>query len=129
MEAGKLRQRVTIQTPVRTTDSRTGQRTAAWTTLATNVPAQVTPRAAAEQEQAKQQVSQTTYDVSLRYRPDVTSDCRLVYQGKVLAVTGVVNVDERNRELRLDCTGTGEAVNGVLSLGTLSLDQLNDLTL
>jgi SPP1 family predicted phage head-tail adaptor len=104
MEAGKLRHRLMILAPVRT-ESATGARSpTSWDAVAT-VWGSVAVSRAAEGELAKQQAHQTNYDVVIRYRDDVTSDCRLVYRGETLTISGVENVEGRNRELRITAVG------------------------
>ena len=103
MNAGDLRHRVTIERPDRATDPRTGQAVPTWSAVAT-VWAAVRPRSAGETEQAKQTVHTVTHEVRLRYTADLTADCRLVLNGRRLNVVSVVNVDERDRELRVQAS-------------------------
>jgi len=76
-DASDLRHRVTIQTPVRTGDGQGGA-TVTWTDVAT-VWAQVTPGTGGERVIAHGLREQSPYDVRIRYRPDVTAACRLVW--------------------------------------------------
>jgi SPP1 family predicted phage head-tail adaptor len=102
IRAGELRQRVTIQTAAAGTDARWGT-VEDWQDVDT-VWAKVVPRAATEVTDAKGQQSTVTHDVTMRYRPDVTSKARLVWQGRTLEIVGVVDVDARKRELSIEAT-------------------------
>lgn len=97
MNAGRLRHRVTVQTPTRSANA-TGERTLTWSTVAT-VWAGVEPRRSVERDEASQQIAPTTYDIEMRYRSDITPACRLQWGGKVLNITSVINVGNRNREI------------------------------
>ena len=44
-----------------------------------------------------------SYRVSGRYRPDITVDTRIQYEGREIFVKGVQNLGEQNRELILYC--------------------------
>jgi SPP1 family predicted phage head-tail adaptor len=100
MNAGALRHRVTILSPVRTESATGGRAPTSWATVAT-VWASLTQQAAHEQTEGKQTVHRVTHEVRLRYRDDVTADCRLSFRGRTFAISSVANVDELGAELRL----------------------------
>lgn len=101
MNAGDLRHRVTIQSPTRSVDARTGQRSpGSWADVAT-VWAAVWPRATREGEIAGRQEQTITHEVRMRYTPALNAECRLKFGTRILSIVGVDNVDERNRELRI----------------------------
>jgi SPP1 family predicted phage head-tail adaptor len=99
IRAGEFRHRVTIQAPVPTSDPRWGEGVE-WQDVDT-VWAKVVPTAAAEDDKDGGVKGAARFDVTLRFRPGVTSADRLVWGGRTLDVTGVVDVDARGRELRV----------------------------
>jgi SPP1 family predicted phage head-tail adaptor len=103
VEAGRLRHRVTIETPTRTVNATSGEKIPAFNATAT-VWAEVKPLTAKEQIRAGQTDVNATHVVSMRYRTDVTEQCRLNFGGRILNITGVVNVEERSAELQILAT-------------------------
>jgi SPP1 family predicted phage head-tail adaptor len=49
-------------------------------------------------------VSQATHLVSAPYHPQVTTQTRLLFNGRSFSVNGLANLEERNVELVLVCT-------------------------
>ncbi|TXH48140.1 MAG: head-tail adaptor protein [Desulfurellales bacterium] len=103
MQAGKLRQRITIERATETRDA-FGATLQSWGTLAT-VWAEVLPKAAGEEftsDAASERTSQG-YTINLRYRSDVTTMMRVNWQSKLLDIESVADPDGRRRALRLEC--------------------------
>ena len=100
IRSGELRQRITLQVGVPGTDPRWGEVTD-WQDV-DEVWARVIPRVAAEVTEAKSQQTQVTHDVTIRYRPDVTSKMRFVWRGQTFEIVGVVDVEARKRELSIE---------------------------
>jgi SPP1 family predicted phage head-tail adaptor len=100
IEAGKLRHRVHIERPAAVADQYGQGAPPTWETVA-DVWADVRPLTARETLQAKQVGLQTAYVVTIRYRSDVTSRCRLNWDGRHLYVTSVIDVGARHRELQI----------------------------
>ena len=105
MDIGKMRHRVTIQSPSSTQDSY-GQPTVTWTDAAT-VWARIETLAAREAEVAQRIYPTAEHKVTMRYRSGVTSDCRLKFGNRYLNVLSVQNPEQRNVDLVAIC---GEAV-------------------
>jgi SPP1 family predicted phage head-tail adaptor len=106
MRAGKLRHRVTVQSPAGTRDA-VGERQTTWTDVAANVPASIEPLAAREQFLAAQAQASTTHRVRLRYSSDLSAlnaSWRIKFGDRVLVIDGVRNIEERNMEFELLCT-------------------------
>lgn len=103
--AGELRHQLTIERPVRTTDPKTGQAVADWEEVGT-AWAKLTPRGAGERQEAGNQTThRVTHDLLIRHTPDIGPDCRLRMEGgRVLAIAGIVNVEERNIILRIEAS-------------------------
>jgi SPP1 family predicted phage head-tail adaptor len=102
MQAGKLRHRITIQSPTETRDDH-GQAIKTWSTFAT-VNGSIVPESSREFWSAKQTQADITHLFSIRYLPGVTSRMRIAYGSRVFQIGGVINVGERNVELHLACT-------------------------
>src|SRR4051812_26750127 len=100
IRAGELRQRITLQVGVPGTDPRWGEVTD-WQDV-DEVWASVTPRAAGEKSDAKGQQTEVTHDIVVRFRADVTSETRINWGGRSLEIVGVLDVDARHRELRIE---------------------------
>lgn len=105
MQAGKLRQRITIEQATETRDA-FGATLQSWGTLAT-VWAEVLPKVGGTGEEfvtdaASERTSQG-YTINLRYRSDVTTKMRVNWQGKLLDIESVADPDGRRRALKLEC--------------------------
>lgn len=106
MNAGDLRDRVTIQQKSTTADGQ-GGRAVTWATLAT-VSATVKPVQMSERLQAAAIGSSLTYTVTIRYRPDVTPAMRLTwtpYRSSTTKTLEIHGVQPQNRDgLVLECS-------------------------
>lgn len=108
MEAGKLDRSVTIERAT-TTRSRTGEKTRSWSTVSSNVPAQVEYPSTRQTLSGQQVASEVDATITVRYRDDLTpqEDLRIVYNGRAYRIKGVRELD-RKVGLRLDCTARAE---------------------
>lgn len=106
IQAGKLRDRVSVQSPTRSPNTY-GETPQAWSDLAERW-ANVEPVTGKEITVGDQQQSQVTHRVQIRYDARVTADCRLIWEGRVLNVTAVMDPDGRKREMTLLCVEAGE---------------------
>lgn len=102
MSAGKLRHRVTIQQLVKADDGYGGI-VETWQDVAT-VWATVEPLRGSERYRAQQVQSELTHKVTMRYRPGVKPQMRLLYGDRVLEIEAVIDVEERHRWLELLCS-------------------------
>lgn len=107
MEAGKLRHRVILQSPVYGRDDQGATGITDWTNERT-VWANVVPLAGREYSDDAAVVGETQYRVEMRWQPDLTigSDWRLMHGSQVLNFDSALNVNERKREAVLICRGT-----------------------
>lgn len=105
MNAGKLRDRVTIESPQRTTSAATNHRkVSGWETVDT-VWADVQDDGGARFPEAMRVAARITTTVRMRYRTDVTPSCRILFRGRVLKIVSPpMNPDGVRRELLLGCT-------------------------
>lgn len=101
MQAGRLRHRIQIKTPVEARNSY-GERIVTWSTLAT-VWASVEPLRGREFLDAEQVQAEISHRVRMRYYPGILPNYRVVFGGRVLEIQAVINVNERNREMQLMC--------------------------
>ncbi len=107
MRAGVLRHRITIQEDTGTIN-KVGQRTASWTTLATEW-AQVEGLSGVERFAAQQVVAQLNYKITIRHRSDVNETHRiLLSNGEILDIQSVLDPDGRRRELQILCIERGQ---------------------
>ena len=103
LKAGNLRHRVTLQRKQQTQNPQTGAMVTTWVTEAT-VPAAVEPLSAREFIAAQAVQSDVSVRIRVRYRPGITSAMRLLHDGKVYNITGVLADKDSGREyLTLPC--------------------------
>ncbi len=100
MRAGDLNERITIQQNTPTQDA-FGAEVASWSTVAT-VWAQVIAQSGSEQIAAGVGVATTIYTVTIRYRDDVTTQMRILYEGLTLEIRAVLSGDDA-ASMKLDC--------------------------
>jgi len=96
--AGTLRHRITIQSRSTAQDSSGGQ-SDAWTDFAVNVRSYIRPLSSHELIAAKGVQSETSHEITIRYRPDIIAAMRAVYNGRYFNLGPPRNTDERNIEL------------------------------
>lgn len=102
MSVGKLRHRVTIQGLIRADDGYGGI-TETWQDVAT-VWAAVEPLRGTERYRAQQVQAELSHKVVMRYREGIKPHLRLLYNGRVLEIEAVVDVEERHRWFELLCS-------------------------
>ena len=100
-EIGELRTRLVIQTKTRTTDSMGGG-TVTWATFST-VWGSVEQKGANEAFWAKHLEHRVTHKIVIRYLSGVTSDMRISYGSRFFQIKGIMNWEEKNRYLILNC--------------------------
>ncbi len=104
MNIGKLRHRVTVQQMTETRDT-TGEVIETWTDVATRW-AYVEPMRSSEKDKRGIEAVENTYKVTLRYQAGlVTTARRLVYNGQLLDIESVINVNEANTTYEVTCRG------------------------
>lgn len=102
IQAGQLRERITIQAVVRTRD-RAGQPVASTSTLAADVPADVVSLSGVEIVQGQQVTGVATHRVFLRHRSGITPQHQIAWRGRTLGIVAVRDADNRRRLLSIDC--------------------------
>lgn len=89
LDSGKLRHRVTIQAPTQVQDPNTGAVVPSWSDVA-EVWAAIEPLSAREFIQSQATQSQVTARITIRYNANVTALCRVIHNGKIYNVHGVL---------------------------------------
>lgn len=108
MQAGKLRHRIIIQEPVNSQDSETGALATAWQDIAT-IWADVYPLSAREFAAAQAEQGEITTRITIRFRKNISRKNRIMYDGKIFNIEGVLPDPDSGREyLTLPCS---EGVN------------------
>lgn len=100
--AGDLRRRVKLQRRSTKLDS-FGQRQESWSDVA-DVWADINPLSGRELEAAQAVVSATTHEITIRWRPDVTSAHRIVYRGRLFNILSALDENTQRRLLVLSCS-------------------------
>lgn len=104
MRAGKLNKLITIQAEPTERDT-FGQRTGDWTAVYTDVPASIEPIQGSEKYAANQFNAETSHLISIRHEGrTVTPLHRVKYGERYFEIISVINVGERNREYRMECS-------------------------
>tara|TARA_R110000868_G_scaffold12110_7_gene58721 strand:- start:14429 stop:14752 length:324 start_codon:yes stop_codon:yes gene_type:complete len=101
--AGQLRERVTIERPMRVSDG-TGGESVSWAELG-EVWAQVVSLTGSEVTQAERDEARGRFTVTIRHREDVSAAMRLVWRGKVLNIRSLRDPDGRRRWLAVSAEG------------------------
>lgn len=96
-----LRHKVQLQAKT-VTQSGTGQPVESWGTVDT-VWAAVEPVSGREFFAAAAVWAETTFKVTVRYRPDITPLNRIIHDGKLLDIQAVLNVEGKGRYLEIVC--------------------------
>ena len=100
---GRLRHRVLVQELVPGNDFDTKD---SWLTLFA-VYADLRPMRAAEVMEARKVGERTTHTVTMRYRK-IDTKWRLVHDNTIYHISGIINVDQRDRYIELLCMDVGE---------------------
>lgn len=101
MQAGRLRHRIQIKSPVEARNAY-GEKIVTWSTLVT-LWASVEPIFGREFFDAEQVQSEISHKVRMRYYPGITPQMRVVHDGRTLEIKTVINVRERDTEMDLMC--------------------------
>jgi len=108
MQAGKLRHRVVIQEPVNYQNTETGSIESSWQDVAT-IWADVYPLSAREFISAQSEHGEITTRITIRFRRNISNKNRILYEGKIFNIEGVLPDPVSGREyLTLPCS---EGVN------------------
>jgi SPP1 family predicted phage head-tail adaptor len=101
MRAGRLSKRVALQRYSEAADGY-GEQVRTWSTFAT-VWAGIEPLAAKERFAAQQINAHLTLRCVIRYRSDVDTTCRVIFDDRIFQVDGVIDPNMQHAELTLLC--------------------------
>jgi SPP1 family predicted phage head-tail adaptor len=102
VRSGDLRRRITIQSRDSQQDT-FGQQSTSWVDVL-SCWAQISPANGREQLAGDAQQAETTHRITIRYRPGITAAMRVVYEGRLLEVTSVLDDEMQHRKLQLMCS-------------------------
>lgn len=97
--SSRLRHRLTLQQVLQTPDS-VGGYTASWNDVA-QLWAEILPLSGREKLFAGKIQAQSTHRISIRYRNDISSSHRLVFESRIFNIRAVMNEHERDDMLEL----------------------------
>jgi SPP1 family predicted phage head-tail adaptor len=107
MRAGRLRHRVTLQSPTGS-QNELGERATTWCDEVANWPAAVEPLKVSEVFAAAQNHGSTTHKIHIRYDSTIAGvdgSWRVTFGTRIFTLDGPPrNFDEKNRTLELLCT-------------------------
>ncbi|MCY1513286.1 putative phage head-tail adaptor [compost metagenome] len=107
--AGALRHKVTIQRQQQVQNPATGSPMYTWVTVWDRVPASIEPLSARDFIAAQAVQSEVTARITIRHRAGVTASMRILHNGKVYNIRGVLaDPDSGRAYLTLPCS---EGVN------------------
>lgn len=98
MEAGDLRHRVSLSYPDQVQDATTGAVSPSWVMIAEGVPAKIEPLSVARFLGAQQLQSEVSVVVTIRWRPNLRHDMRIVHGETVYDVVGFLPDRVSNRD-------------------------------
>ncbi|PMV79621.1 MULTISPECIES: phage head closure protein [unclassified Pseudomonas] len=105
MRAGKLRNRITIESPVYVQDPATGEMVRTWVEAWAKVPSSIEPLSAREFITAAAEQSKVSARIVIRYRPGVNATMRILHRDKIYVIEGVLADRESGLEyLTLPCS-------------------------
>lgn len=99
---GMLRNLVQLQSQQKVADGMGGN-ALTWIPYAVDVPAALMPIAKSARESvfAKRLETNVTHHLMMRFRTDIESDHRVVYNNRLFQIRGIVDIEERNIWLQL----------------------------
>lgn len=99
LTAGKLRHTITIEREQSTPDGAGGSYLT-WTTVATP-RAFIKPMSGGERLQAMRLEATVTHRIFIRYRDDLLTSDRINYNGRLMQIRALINLEERNRWIEI----------------------------
>lgn len=99
MTAGKLRHQITIEREQSVSDGAGGS-TITWSTVATP-RAFIKPMSGGERLQAMRLEATVTHRIFIRYRSNLLTSDRINYNGRLMQIRALINLEERNRWIEI----------------------------
>lgn len=101
MQVGKLRHKISIEERTDSLDGR-GESVEIWSKYL-SAKAGIYSIDGDETEKMHQENNSVTHRVIMRYRAGVTAKMRVNFNGRLFDIESVINVNERNKSLKLMC--------------------------
>lgn len=103
LELGKLNKRIVFQKFDESGTDAIGQTKMDWVDFK-RVWATFRPVVGYEADEAARKFrEEKTYKATVRYRHGITSDMRILYKGRIFEIKSIVNVNEANYKLEIEC--------------------------
>jgi SPP1 family predicted phage head-tail adaptor len=96
MRAGKLRHRITFESPGLSQDPESGEMLPGWSPVWKDVPAAVEPLSAKDLIAAQAGQSEATARIVIRYRAGVVPTMRILHRGQIYNIEGPALPDPRS---------------------------------
>ena len=104
MISGRLRHKITIQTPGSGKDAFGVATKAPWVDVLPGIWAEVKPMSGRERWANEHTINNATHSIRIRHRNNITPEMRVLHGAKVYEITGIpIDPDERRKELILTC--------------------------
>lgn len=103
VNAGKMDKRVTFQKLTNTVDDM-GQDKKEWTDYKTRWADFYPIRGGEYQEADKKKREEVVYKCKIRYLEGIDASMRIVFRGRIFLIDKVINVNEDNYQLDIECT-------------------------
>jgi len=100
LSAGQLRHAISLQSEQESADG-AGGHVLLWLTYAGEVMAKLTPVTGVEALHADRLEAAVTHRCWLRFRDDITTKHRVVFEDRTMQIRAVINLEERSRWLEL----------------------------
>ena len=104
VRSGRLRHTVTIERFVQSGTGTRGQPTGDWTSLYTDVPAEVVPLSGRQLEIARQMCATASHEITIRHHSSVAPQQRVSFRSRYFHVEAVTEGDMRLHFMTLICT-------------------------
>lgn len=95
IRAGELNRRITIEQKSVTLDAQNAP-IETWSVFAANVPAAFKPVSGTDEVQGNEQSAQVRAEFWLRFKAGITTEHRIVYQGRTFDILDVVEINYRD---------------------------------
>lgn len=99
LSPGKLRHTIAIERETRTPDGAGGS-TLTWASVA-SPRAFIKPMSGGERLQAMRIEANVTHRIFIRYRSDILTSDRINFNGRLMQIRALINIEERNRWIEI----------------------------
>lgn len=100
LTAGKLRNMISIERAVKTPDGAGGS-TNVWAPVVSSLRSYIKPISGGERFNAMRLEADTTHRIFIRYRTDILTSDRVNYNGRLMQIRAILNLEERNKWIEI----------------------------